>query len=62
MSHSIDASDRDNLNGHENFDYNSVNAEAAGFNTANKTNDESCDIEKKLSKNSMLQSGINLDQ
>jgi hypothetical protein len=46
MSHSIDATDRENLAGHENFDYNATIKDAE-FNTASKaTKDESSEYEK----------------
>jgi len=46
MSHSIDATDRENLNGHANFDY-GAQIKDAEFNTANKaTKDESSEYEK----------------
>ena len=62
MSHSIDATDRENLAGHENFDYN-AGVKDAEFNTANKaTKDESSEYEKLNRSASQNQSGLNLDQ
>jgi hypothetical protein len=61
MSHSIDATDRENLNGHANFDY-GAQIKDAEFNTANKaTKDESSEYEK-LNRSSQQQSGLNLDK
>jgi hypothetical protein len=70
MSHSIDATDRENLNGHANFDYSTANN---GYNTANKItkdhssdkNNESIEYEKlnrSSGNGSIHQSGVNLDK
>lgn len=56
MSHSIDATDRDNLNEHGNFNY-----EDKEGSTANKfTKDDTSDYDK-LNKSAGQQSGLNLD-
>ena len=55
MSHSIDATDRDNLNEHGNFNYEDKES------TSNKlTKDDTSDYDK-LNKSAGQQSGLNLD-